>query len=483
MNALYVPAAIAIYFVLLYVISRWAGGKGNNDAFFRAHRRSPWWVVAFGMLGASISGVSLVSVPGLVLTQDMTYMQLCVGFFFGYLVVAFVLLPIYYKWNLTSIYTYLNIRFGPSAYRTGAAFFFLSKLLGMSVRLYLICLILHRLLFDGTSIPFVLVVTGVVLLIWGYTARGGVKSLVWTDAWQTLCLLSALLLIAYRLCQLNGFTVSEAVDYITNHEYGRWLEWEDWTSPQHFLKQVLSGIFIVVVMTGLDQDAMQKNLTCKSVRDAQKDMCSYGFFFLPLNWLFLSVGVLMIAFAQNEGIALPKNSDEILPMLCQSGYLGQDVFWLFFLGLMAATFSSADSALTALTTTCCIDLLDIEKREKGQEQIRKKVHFLLSILMIPVIVMIHLLNHTSVIDAIYVLASYTYGPLLGMFAFGIFTRRMPQIKMIPWVALAAPLVTLLLQRMALRMDYHFGYELLLLNGGLTYAGLYMLSFCQDRNKK
>lgn len=236
-------------------------------------------------------------------------------------------------------------------------------------------------------------------------------------------------------------------------------------------------------MTGLDQDAMQKNLTCKSVRDAQKDMCSYGFFFIPLNWLFLSVGVLMIAFAQNEGIALPKNSDEILPMLCQSGYLGQDVFWLFFLGLMAATFSSADSALTALTTTCCIDLLDIEKREKRQEQIRKKVHFLLSILMIPVIVMIHLLNHTSVIDAIYVLASYTYGPLLGMFAFGIFTRRMPQTKMIPWVALAAPLVTLLLQRMALRMDYHFGYELLLFNGGLTYAGLYMLSFCQDRNKK
>ena len=463
--------------MMLFVVARLGSGKGNNNAFFRADRKSPWWVVAFGMIGASLSGVSFISVPGMVVTNDMTYMQLCIGFFFGYLVVAFVLLPLYYKMNLTSIYTYLNRRFGTSAYQTGAWTFLISKLFGASVRLFLVCVILHRYVFDAIGCPFVFVVCGVVGIIWLYTLRGGIKSLVWTDALQTLCLIVALLMVAYHLCHLNGFTPQEAFSYISENPKSQWFVWSDWASPQHFIKQFLSGIFIVVVMTGLDQDMMQKNLTCKSLRDAQKDMCTYGFFFIPMNWLFLCVGVLMLTFVANNGITLPTNGDDILPMLCAGGYLGDVVLILFSFGVISAAFSSADSALTALTTSFCVDIMRMNDDSLTSQKLRKRVHTIIAFMMIVLILLFESLNNTSVIDAIYVMASYTYGPLLGLFSFGLFTKRTPRGRWLPIVCILSPLLCLVVDHVStMRFNYHIGYELLLLNGFLTFCGLLVLSY-------
>lgn len=468
--------AAILYFVLLYGISRCVGGQDDNDTFFRGGRRSPWWVVAFGMLGSSVSGVSLVSVPGMVRAVDMTYMQMCVGFFFGYLAVAFCLLPLYYRLGLTSIYSYLELRMGHWACLTGTSFFFLSKLLGSAVKLYLVCLILQEYVLQGTGVPFWVTAAGTVFLIWLYTARGGIKTLVWTDALQTFCLVAALLLILYQVCRLDGFTVKEAVECVASHPHGRWLEWGDWTSRQHFVKQFLSGVFIVIVMTGLDQDMMQKNLTCKTLRDAQKDMCSYGFMFIPLNWLLLALGVLLLVLAEQQGVPLPEKGDEILPMFCAGGYLGAGTLMLFAFGLVAAAFNSADSALTALTTSFCVDILDVERRSSRPERVRRWVHAAIALLFVAVILLFEAADSSSVIDAVYVVASYTYGPLLGLFAFGLFSRRMPRGRAIPWVCVAAPVCCRGLDACTVSaFGYHFGYELLLLNGLLTFLGLLAFS--------
>lgn len=476
MNAILILSIAAAYFLLLLAVSRWMGKREDNDTFFRANRRSPWWAVAFGMIGASLSGVSFVSVPGMVRATDMTYMQMCTGFFFGYIVVAFVLLPLYYKLNLTSIYTYLDIRFGRRAYRTGASFFLLSKMLGAAARLYLVCLILQEYVFGAMGIPFWAMSCAIVFLIWLYTFRSGIKSLVWTDALQTFCLIAALVLIAVQLCRLNGFSASEALACITDSPHGRWIEWDDWTSKQHFVKQFLSGIFIVIVMTGLDQDMMQKNLTCKSLRDAQKDMCAYGFFFIPLNWLFLGVGILLLTLSASQGIPLPERGDDILPKLCAGGYLGHGVLVLFTIGIIAAAFSSADSALTALTTSFCVDILDVDRRFARPEKVRKTVHALIAVLFVGFILLFGAVNNSSILDAVYVIASYTYGPLLGLFCFGLFTSRRPRPLWIPFICVAAPVFCFLLDRYTtVHFGYRFGYELLMLNGLLTFGGLYAAS--------
>lgn len=476
-DALYVLLASAVYFSLLFFVSRKAGRRADNDTFFRAGRRSPWWAVAFGMVGASLSGVSFVSVPGMVRTADMTYMQMCVGFFFGYLVVAFVLLPLYYRLRLTSVYTYLDVRFGSCAYRTGASFFLLSKMLGAAARLYLVCLILQEYVFASAGVPFWALACCIVLLIWLYTCRSGIKALVWTDALQTLCLIAALLLIVVQVCRLNGFSAAEALSQVADSPHSRWTEWADWSSKQHFVKQFLSGIFIVVVMTGLDQDMMQKNLTCSSLRDAQKDMCTYGFLFIPLNWLFLALGILLLSLASREGIALPERGDDILPMLCAGGYLGHGAMLLFAVGIAAAAFSSADSALTALTTSCCVDILDIERRSARPERVRRMVHIVVAVLFVGCILLFNYVNSTSVLDAVYIIASYTYGPLLGLFAFGLFTRRRPRPLWVPFICVAAPVFCYLLNRFTVaEFAYSFGYELLMLNGLLTFGGLYAASW-------
>ena len=347
---------ILIYFTALYIFSRLTNKSSDNDTFFRGNRKSPWYMVAFGMVGASISGVTLVSVPGMVTKIDMTYLQTCLGFIFGYFAVAFILLPVYYRHNLTTIYTYLGERLGRQSYKTGAWFFLLSKMTGAALRFYVVCIILQRFVFDAIGLPFWATVIGMVALIWFYTRRGGIKTLVWTDTFQTTCLFTALTLITVNVAQSLNMSFGEVVSTVASSPMSRIFVFDDAHSTQYFWKQFLSGIFIVIVMTGLDQDMMQKNLTCKTLREAQKDMCTYGVAFVPANLLLLSLGVLLVVLSQKTGVALPQSGDELLPMFAASGELGELVVVCFTIGIVAASFSSADSALTSLTTSFCVDI-------------------------------------------------------------------------------------------------------------------------------
>ena len=461
---------ILIYFAALYIFSRLTNKSSDNDTFFRGNRRSPWYMVAFGMVGASISGVTFVSVPGMVTKIDMTYLQTCLGFILGYLAVAFFLLPVYYRHNLTTIYSYLGSRLGETSYKTGAWFFILSKMTGAAVRFYVVCIILQRFVFDAVGLPFGITVVGMVALIWFYTRRGGIKTLVWTDTFQTTCLFTALLLIIYNVASELGLSFGEAVCAVAENPMSRIFEFDDIRSTQYFWKQFLSGIFIVIVMTGLDQDMMQKNLTCKTLREAQKDMATYGVAFVPANLLFMALGVLLVMLAQVKGVALPAQGDELLPMFAASGQLGQLVVVLFTIGIVAASFSSADSALTSLTTCCCVDIC----QRPSDELLRRRVHLGLSVLFVVFILLFRAINSTSVIDAIYIMCSYTYGPLLGLFAFALLTRRKPFGRMVPFVAVLSPCICYAIDRSAQTLwDYSFGYELLMLNGLLTFLGLWL----------
>lgn len=472
MNEYLIMSTVLAYFGLLLLISFFTGRHTDNDAFFRGNRRSPWYVVAFGMIGASLSGVSFVSVPGMVRSIGMTYLQTCMGFFFGYLVVAFFLLPLYYRLNLTSIYAYLCTRFGLHSYRTGASFFLLSKLTGAAVRLYLVVMILQRFLFDSFHIPLPCTAVIVLLLIWLYTRRSGIRTIVWTDCLQTFVLLLALGLIVWQVTRQMGLTAGEAWNAVWHSPYSRIFVWDDWADRQHFCKQFFSGIFIVIVMTGLDQDMMQKNLTCRTLREAQKNMCLYGICFLPVNFLFLALGILLVAFAGQVGVPLPLAGDDVLPQLCAGGYLGRAALACFSVGIIAAAFSSADSALTALTTSFCVDIM----RRPDDERLRRRAHWGIAALFLVFILLFRVLNNTSVIDAVYRLASYTYGPLLGLFAFGLFPRRCPHERYVPFVAVLSPLLCLAVERYTLLYTgYRFGYELLMCNGLLTFAGLWLLS--------
>ena len=424
-------------------------------------------MVAFGMIGASISGVTFVSVPGMVLTSQMTYLQMCLGFIVGYLVIAFVLLPLYYRLNVTTIYTYLGQRLGQRSYLTGASFFLLSKMTGAAVRFYVVCIILQQFVFSPAGIPFAVNVVVMVLLIWLYTRRGGIGTLVFTDSFQTLCLFTALILIILSVIDQMHLSVSEAITTIANSEMSRIFVFDDWVSPHNFWKQFLSGVFVAIVMTGLDQDMMQKNLTCKTLRDAQKDMCTYGMAFVPANLLFLALGVLLTMV-----VGTGLKGDEMLPTFIQSvadTHLLPLTTYLFIIGIVAASFSSADSALTSLTTCFCVDIL----QQPDNESLRKKTHVVMCGFFMLFILLFRQLNSTSLIDAIYILASYTYGPLLGLFVFGLFTKKQPNDRLVPYICIVSPLLCYALDMVAQRLwDYHFGYELLMLNGLLTFAGLY-----------
>lgn len=470
---------VLAYFAVLMAVSRITGRRATNATFYRADRRSPWYMVAFGMVGASISGVTYVSVPGMVTTSAMTYLQMCLGFIPGYLLVAFVLLPLYYRLNLTTIYTYLDRRVGPRAYKTGAWFFLLSKMLGASLRFYVVCLIVQAFVADALGIPFVATAAGMVALIWLYTRRGGIKTLVWTDSFQTLCLFLSLILIIHNVASAMGMTLGEAARAVAADPLSRIFVFDDWMSAQNFWKQFVSGAFIVVVMTGLDQDMMQKNLTCKTLREAQKDMCAYGCAFFPANLLFLALGVLLVQLAATRGVALPARGDELLPMFAATGSLGTAVVVLFTIGIVAAAFSSADSALTALTTSLCVDIFGRDE----DERLRRRAHLGVCAVFVAFILLFRVVNSSSVLDAIYTLCSYTYGPLLGLFAFGLLTRRQTRDKAVPYIAVASPLLCLAADNLAPRLTgYHFGYELLLLNGLLTFAGL-MLAKPQNKHPR
>ena len=468
---------VVIYFFALFVVSRLTTRHSSNDAFYRANRCSPWYMVAFGMVGASISGVTFVSVPGMVLKTQMTYMQTCLGFIVGYFAVAFLLLPVYYKLNLTTIYTYLGRRLGQRSYKTGAWFFLVSKMTGAAVRFYVVCIILQRFVLDGWGVPFPLTVVVMVALIWLYTRRGGVKTLVWTDTFQTLCMFAALLLIIIHVVEALDMTVPEALSAVAADSHSRMFVMDDWVSKQNFWKQFLSGVFIVIVMTGLDQDMMQKNLTCKTLREAQKDMCTYGFAFVPANLLFMCLGVLLVLLAQRQGVALPSSGDELLPLFAATGRLGSAVVVLFTVGIVAASFSSADSALTSLTTSYCVDICG----RHDDERLRKRAHVGVAVVFVLFILAFRAINSTSVIDAIYILCSYTYGPLLGLFAYGLLTKRGVNDRVVPYVAVASPVLCYVLNDVVGRTTgYQFGYELLMLNGALTFAGLWMSRWAKRR---
>lgn len=461
---------ILSYFGVLLLVSRLTAKQSTNDTFYRGNRQSPWYLVAFGMIGASISGVTFVSVPGMVNTIGMTYLQTCLGFILGYVAVAFVLLPIYYRLNLTTIYSYLQQRLGTRSYKTGAWFFLLSKMSGAAVKFYVVCMILQRFVLDALGIPFVITVLVLVALIWLYTRRGGIKTLVWTDTFQTFCMFTALIFIIINVMSMLNLSVNEVVTTIVQDERSRVFVFDDWVSKQNFWKLFISGIFIVVVMTGLDQDMMQKNLTCKTLREAQKDMCTYGLAFVPANLLFLCLGVLLSMLAQQEGIALPSSGDELLPMFAATGKMGNMVVVLFTIGIVAASFSSADSALTALTTTYCVDI----KEKANDETLRHRVHAGMSVVFVIFILLFRTFNSTNLIDAIYILVSYTYGPLLGLFAFGLFTKYQVTDRWVPYFAILSPILCYALDVLAQQLwGYHFGYELLMLNGAFTFAGLYV----------
>lgn len=470
-----IVATVVIYFLFLFFLSRLTARHSDNDTFFRGNRRSPWYMVAFGMIGASISGVTFVSVPGMVMTMDMTYMQTCIGFFFGYLVISFVLLPMYYRYNLTSIYSYLGKRFGHNSYKTGASFFLLSKMTGAAARFYLVCLILQKFVFDAIGIPFLVTVIMMVALIWLYTRRGGIKTLVWTDSFQTFCLFAALILIIIYISHAMNMTLADALMAVKENAHSRIFVFDDWISKQNFFKQFFSGVFIAVVMTGLDQDMMQKNLTCKTLKEAQKDMCSYGFMFIPANLLFLGLGILLMMYAGSKGVALPQKGDDLLPMFAASGNLGLAVLIFFTIGIMAAAFSSADSALTALTTSCCVDMMG----KSDDERLRKRMHVAVCVVFVVCIILFKVFSSTSVIDAIYILCSYTYGPLLGLFAFGLFTKSNVRDQYVPYVAVLSPILCYVIDvTVSAYTGYRFGYEMLMLNGLLTFFGLSLLAVKQ-----
>jgi len=460
------------YFGLLMGISAIIGKQKGNEAFFSGNKKSPWYIVSIGLIGASISGVSFVSVPGMVLGNGFLYMQTVVGFFFGYLLIAKVLLPIYYRLDSPSIYIYLRNRFGNKAYKTGAWFFLLSKSVGAAARVYIAVLILHEIVFKSWGLPFSLTVAILVLMIWMYTFNSGIKAVVWTGVLQTICMLTALVLIVLQLGRAMDQDALGILETITSSKYFNLVEWTDWSSKQFVLKQFFSGIFIALVMTGLDQGMIQQNRTIRRLEEAQKNMYWYGFAFIPINFIFLTLGALMYLFAAQKGITLPATTDEVLPMLATQGYLNTSVTAIFMIGIVSSAFSSADASMTALTTSFCVDILEKEK-DAG---IRKVVHFSVAIVFIILILLFRLGNNRALIDAIYVMASYTYGPLLGLFSFGLLTKRLAKDSYIPLIAVSSPLICYLLQYFANKfLGYSFGYELLMLNGMLTFLGLWFTS--------
>lgn len=468
---------IAAYFIILFTVSYIAGRKADNEGFFVGNRKSAWYVVAFAMIGSSISGVTFVSVPGMVGASGFAYLQMVLGFVAGQLIIAFVLVPLFYRMKLVSIYEYLENRFGASSYKTGAWFFFISKMLGAAVRLFLVCLTLQLLVFEPLHLPFILNVILTVTLVWLYTFRGGVKSLIWTDSLKTFCLVvSVVLCICFIASDLKlGF--GSMITAISDSDLSRMFYFDDVNDKRYFFKQFLAGVFTMIAMTGLDQDMMQRNLSCKNFKDSQKNMITSGIsqFFIIL--LFLMLGVLLYLFTAKQGIANPAKSDQLFPMIATGNYFPAIVGILFIIGLISSAYSAAGSALTALTTSFTVDILGAkDKTESVLVKIRKRVHVGMAVVMGIVIFVFNMLNNTSVIDAVYILASYTYGPILGLFAFGIFTKKQVYDRYIPLVAIASPILCFILQKNseAWFNGYQFSYELLIFNALFTFIGLCLL---------
>ena len=469
----------AAYTVLLFLVMWLTSRKGSgNDAFFRGGRKSPWFVVAYGMIGASLSGVTFMSVPGGVYAGDFTYMPLVFGYVIGYAVIAFLLLPLYYKLNLTSIYSYLEQRFGIASERTGSLFFIISRLLGSALRMYLVVFVLYEFVFHEWGLPFWLPAVIFIAIILLYTFRGGIKTVVWTDTLQTTFLLLAAVVTVVAILKQLDMSLPQLLERSAEKGYTRMFE-TDVSHPKYYWKQILSGAFITITMTGLDQDLMQKNLTCKSLRAAQKNVLTSSLLFIVVNILFLSLGAALLAYAAETGFPLPTNEsgnvvgDKIFPSI--AFHISPFTAVVFVLGMVAAGYSSADGTLTALTTTTCYDFLGFDRKgfsEKKQLRLRRLVHVAFALLYLVVIIAFRPFHTQSLIDTLFDIAGFTYGPLLGMYAFGLFTKRRVRDWAVPVVAVLSPVICYLLKLfMPQWTGYHFGFELLLINGLLTFLGL------------
>lgn len=480
MNSTTIILLILSYFGVLILIALLTGKNSDNNTFFKANKQAPWYVVAFGMIGASLSGVTFISVPGWVEASQFSYMQMVLGYIVGYLVIGTVLLPLYYKLNLTSIYTYLDQRFGNASYKTGASFFLISRIVGSSFRLFLVANVLQVLLFDDLGISFWQTVTITVFLIWLYTFKSGIKTIIWTDTLQTLFMLIAIGVAIYYVSDDLGLSGGNILGFVLDNDLSKMFYFEDYKSNDYFWKQFISGAFIAIVMTGLDQDMMQKNLTCKSLKDAQKNMFWFTIILTLVNFVILSLGLLLTVYAQQNGIDAHK--DELFPILAKE-HLGIGVFVFFLLGLIAAAYSSADSTLTALTTSFSIDILDIEKKYDVAQQvaIRKRIHIVISFVLIVIIIAFkYVIKDESVIAKLLVFAGYTYGPLLGLYAFGLFTKWQVRDKLVPIVAILSPILSYLLSINSLRwFGFEFGAFILILNGALTFLGLILIRTKQN----
>ncbi len=477
MSPYLVLAVVLAYFAVLIAISLLTGRDQGNTAFFLGNRQSPWYVVAFGMIGATLSGVTFISIPGWVGESSFSYMQMVLGYLVGYFIIANVLMPLYYRLNLTTIYTYLETRFGFYSYKTGALFFILSRLVGVSLRVYLMAGVLQVTVFDAWGVPFFASVAVTVILIWLYTVRGGIRTIIWTDTLQTLFMLVAAGATVYALAGELSLDAGGVLRAIYESEHSKVFFFEEWRDGRFFFKQFVSGIFIAIVMTGLDQDMMQKNLSCKNINEARKNMYWFSITLVPVKLLLLCLGALLLIFASETGIVLPERADDIFPVIATHGYLPSFITLFFIVGLVAATYSSADSTLTALTTSFTVDIVG---RGSGPEAVplatRKIVHAGMALALVIFIGFFRALDDQSVISLVLILAGYTYGPLLGLFSFGIFTRKAVNDRLVPLVAIISPFLTWLIDAGSERFlaGYQFGYEIVVLNGLITFTGLLLI---------
>ncbi len=480
MSPTLILSLIAAYFVLLIVIAKFTATSNDNKAFFLGNRQSPWYVVAFGMIGTSLSGVTFISVPGWVESSQFSYMQMVLGYLVGYFVIATVLMPLYYRLQLTSIYSYFQERFGNVSYKTAAACFLISRLVGAAFRLFLVAVVLNYAVFDqlGIEVPFFVTVLVTIGLIWLYTSKGGIKTIIWTDTLQTAFMLLAVGTTIYIIATHFGWGVFDLIEEIQESKYSQIFFFDDFKDSRFFFKNFIGGAFIAIVMTGMDQDMMQKNLSCKSIGEAQKNMFWFSIVLVFVNLLFLALGALLYMYSEHQGMALPEKADELYPMIALNGGLGIVVGVFFLLGLIAAAYSSADSALTALTTSFCVDFLDIEKRSKEiQLKWRKWVHVSISLVLAVIIMIFSTINEESVISELFKAAGYTYGPLLGLFSFGLLTQRTIKDKYALLIAIVAPLLTYVIASNAHTWlgGYQMGFELILVNGLLMFLGLFIIS--------
>lgn len=472
-------ATIIGYFALLFIVSYIAGRKADNAGFFTGNRTAPWYLAAFAMIGAAISGVTFISVPGMVAEKGFSYLQMVLGFIVGYFVIAFVLVPLFYKRNLISIYGYLEQRFGASTYKSGAWFFFVSKMLGAAVRFYVVCVVLQILVFAPLNIPFAINVIVTILLIWLYTFQGGVKTIIWTDTLKTVCLISSVILCIYFIAGNMNLGFNEMVSNISNHKTSQMFFFDNPKEGTYFWKQFLAGIFMVIATVGLDQDMMQRTLACKNYKESQKNMMVSGVMQFFVIGLFLILGTLLVMYVEySPTLELPKKSDELFGLVAADSSMPIIVGILFIIGLVAAAYSAAGSALTSLTTSFTVDILKAHEKQDDAKltKTRKLVHLGMSVVMGLVIIVFYIISNQDAISAVYTLASYTYGPILGLFAFGMFMKRNVRDKFVPIACVAAPILCYFIQYL---LNSQFGYvmsfELLILNALVTFIGLLLLT--------